>query len=53
MSGGPILFFNFGEPVRCWVVALQSAWDQRTRTTFGCPLPTLGTLITEWTDEVV
>jgi hypothetical protein len=50
MSGGPILGFNFDGPVRYWVVAIQSAWQPSSRTVFGCPLPTLASLITEWTD---
>ena len=48
MSGGPILGFNFEEPVRYWIVALQSTWLRDRRLVFACPLPTLASLMTGW-----
>lgn len=48
MSGGPILGFNFGQPVRYWIIALQSTWLPSRRITFACPLPTLASLMTSW-----
>jgi hypothetical protein len=49
MSGGPIFGFNFEErhPVY-WVVALQSAWREAEGFVFGCPIPTLASLMTAW-----
>jgi hypothetical protein len=51
MSGGPILGFNFDEPVRYWVVGIQSAWLENSRMVFGCPVPTLATLVTSILDK--
>jgi len=49
MSGGPILGFAGNEKeLRYWIVALQSAWLEKTRTTFACPLPLFAPLLTEW-----
>jgi hypothetical protein len=48
MSGGPILGFNLTPPVRYWVVALQSTWLRERRLVFGCPLPVLASLMTDW-----
>jgi len=48
MSGGPILGFNFEEPVRYWIVALQSTWLRDRLLVFACPLPTLASLMTGW-----
>jgi len=53
MSGGPIFGFNFGPPMRYWVVAIQSSWLPRRRITFGCPVPVLADLIAGWTDELI
>jgi hypothetical protein len=50
MSGCPIFGFR-KEPdgrYRYWVVALQSSWLSSTRTVFGCSLPILASLLTEW-----
>lgn len=47
MSGGPIFGFKIdGDNICYWVVALQSAWNPSTRTVYGCPLPTLASLLT-------
>ncbi len=51
MSGGPIFGFNIGPPMRYWIVAIQSSWLEERRITFGCPLPVLAKLLTEWTDR--
>lgn len=48
MSGGPIFGFCFGEQTRYWVVALQSTWIPKTRIVYGCSLPVLATLMTNW-----
>ena len=53
MSGGPIFGFNLNPPIRYWVVAIQSSWLKDRRITFGCPLPVLANLLTEWTEEVL
>ena len=47
MSGGPIFGFSFGPPMRYWIVALQSSWLPDQRVVFACPLPFLGSLLTE------
>jgi hypothetical protein len=52
MSGGPIFGFKFGPPMRYWVVALQSAWRRDVHVVFGCPLPVLASLVTEWTKRL-
>ena len=52
MSGGPIFGFRQeGEELRYWVVALQSSWDRRRRITYGCDLPLLASLMSEWGRE--
>jgi hypothetical protein len=51
MSGGPILGFNLTPPMRYWVVALQSTWLPGRRLVFGCPLPVLASLMTDWSRE--
>lgn len=52
MSGGPIFGFRQeGEELRYWVVALQSSWDRQRRITYGCDLPLLASLMTEWVRE--
>jgi hypothetical protein len=51
MSGGPIFGFNFTPPLRYWVVALQSTWLRDRRLVFGCPLPVLASLMTNWLRE--
>jgi hypothetical protein len=48
MSGGPIFGFSFGEQTRYWVVALQSTWIRSSRIVYGCSLPVLASLMTEW-----
>lgn len=53
MSGGPIFGIKFGPPMRYWVVALQSAWRQDVHVVFGCLLPVLAFLVTEWTEQVL
>ena len=53
MSGGPIFGFNLNPPVRYWIVAIQSRWLKTRGITFGCPLPVLANLLTEWTDELL
>jgi hypothetical protein len=52
MSGGPIFGFNLEERYpRYWVVALQSAWSPARGVVFGCPLPTLASLMTRWATD--
>lgn len=49
MSGGPI--FGFREidgQVRYWVVAIQSSWLESERIIYGCPVPTLASLMTQF-----
>lgn len=54
MSGGPIFGFKQeGQELRYWVVALQSSWDRQKRITYGCNLPLLASLMTEWASEAV
>jgi hypothetical protein len=54
MSGGPIFGFRQeGDELRYWVIALQSSWDRDKRITYGCDLPTLASLMTEWAREAV
>ncbi|WP_271554937.1 hypothetical protein [Bradyrhizobium sp. CCBAU 45394] len=54
MSGGPIFGFRQdGEELRYWVVALQSSWDRQRRITYGCDLPLLASLMTEWAGDSV
>lgn len=49
MSGGPVLGFAGNEKeLRYWIVALQSAWLEKSRTTFACPLPVFAPLLTGW-----
>jgi hypothetical protein len=50
MSGGPIFGFRYKDSeLRYWIVALQSSWYQSSRVIFGCPLPTLASLLSDWT----
>jgi hypothetical protein len=52
MSGGPIFGFRYkDQELRYWVVALQSTWDRQRRITYGCDLPLLASLMTEWASE--
>jgi hypothetical protein len=51
MSGGPIFGISYGPPTRYWIVALQSSWLRDRRIVFGCPIPILASLLTEWADE--
>jgi hypothetical protein len=54
MSGGPIFGFNLdGEFARYWVVAMQSAWNRSQNLVYGCPLPLLATLMTQWSGDVL
>nr|WP_281722859.1 hypothetical protein [Nitrosomonas nitrosa] len=48
MSGGPIFGFRLSPDVRYWVVAIQSSWLPSQRVVFGCSLPILASLMTEW-----
>jgi len=48
MSGGPIFGFMVGAQTRYWIVALQSSWLPKRRIVFGCPLPTIASLLTAW-----
>jgi hypothetical protein len=53
MSGGPIFGFNLQDRFpRYWIVALQSSWNEKRYVVFGCPLPTLASLMTEWARDV-
>ena len=52
MSGGPIFGFRYGQPMRYWVVAIQSSWLRSHGIVFGCPLPVLAGLLTEWIDDL-
>ena len=47
MSGGPIFGFSLVEPVRYWVVALQSSWNPKTRIVYGCQLPIFASILTK------
>jgi hypothetical protein len=51
MSGGLILGFQTHPQLRYWVVALQSTWRTETRTVYGCSLPVLARLMTNWARE--
>jgi hypothetical protein len=52
MSGGPIFGFTLDERLpRYWVVALQSSWNRTQGTVFGCFVPILASLMTEWTSD--
>jgi hypothetical protein len=48
MSGGPIFGFCREPQLRYWVVALQSSWNAEKRIVYGCSLPVLASLMTEW-----
>jgi hypothetical protein len=52
MSGGPIFGFRYGPPATYWVVAIQSSWLKNKSIVFGCPLPVLAGLLTEWIDAL-
>jgi hypothetical protein len=53
MSGGPIFGFRTrGNETRYWVVALQSSWLSDERIVFGCSVPVLASLLTEWAATV-
>ena len=45
MSGGPILGFQVGPPMRYWVVAIQSSWIKKRRIIFGCRISLIGNLV--------
>jgi hypothetical protein len=52
MSGGPIIGFGkAGGKDAYWPVAIQSGWLPKRRITFGCPVPTIGALLDEYTEE--
>lgn len=53
MSGGPIFGFNYGPPMRYWIVAIQSTWLKSRGITFGCPVPVLAELISGWSDQLI
>lgn len=53
MSGGPIFGFNYGPPMRYWIVAIQSTWLKSRGITFGCPVPVLAELISGWIDQLI
>jgi hypothetical protein len=53
MSGGPIFGFNFDPPTKYWVVALQSSWLPDEGVVYGCPLPTLAGIISEYLEEAL
>jgi|GEM_PF-1752621 len=53
MSGGPIFGINHGPPERYWIVAIQSVWLETRKIIFGCPLPVLANLLTDWTDQIL
>jgi hypothetical protein len=48
MSGGPIIGISIGIEVRYWIVALQSSWIPQSGLIFGCPIPVIASLMTEW-----
>jgi hypothetical protein len=48
MSGGPIFGVAHIDALRYWVVAIQSSWLKRDRIVFGCPMPVIGPMLTEW-----
>lgn len=52
MSGGPIMGFRNGPPSSYWIVAIQSSWLKTRRVVFGCPIPVLAGLLTQWIDEL-
>lgn len=52
MSGGPIFGINLGT-FRYWVVALQSSYRPNLGVVFGCPIPVLASLVTEWLDRLL
>jgi len=52
MSGGPILGFRREPEPRYWIVALQSSWDEEARIVYGCDLPILASLMSEWARQV-
>lgn len=47
MSGGPIIGLN-QDASTYWIVAIQSSWSKESRLAFGCPLPVLGKMLTDW-----
>lgn len=54
MSGGPIVGFGKSDGRDAyWVVAIQSGWLPMRRVTFGCPVPTIGALLDEYTEEAL
>jgi hypothetical protein len=53
MSGGPIFGFRREPEQRFWIVALQSSWDEETRTIYGCDLPLLASLMTTWARQIL
>lgn len=54
MSGGPIFGFRYKDSeLRYWVVALQSSWYRSRRIIFGCPLPILASLLSDWIGDAL
>ena len=47
MSGGPIFGINCDDPMRYWIVAIQSSWLEAAKEVFGCPIQTIGGMIRE------
>ena len=47
MSGGPIFGINFDDPMRYWIVAIQSSWLESAKEVFGCPIQNVGEMIQE------
>jgi hypothetical protein len=48
MSGGPIFGFRTEPRLSYWIVAIQSSWNAKTRTIYGCDFPMLASLMTSW-----
>jgi hypothetical protein len=53
MSGGPILGFRTEPRLTYWMVAIQSSWNAKTRTVYGCDFPMLASLMTYWARDNV
>ena len=53
MSGGLIFGFRTQPQLTYWIVAIQSSWNPQTRMVYGCNLPVLASLMTQWAKEPV
>jgi hypothetical protein len=53
MSGGLIFGFRTEPQLAYWAVAIQSSWNPRTKTVYGCDLPVLASLMTDWARDNV